>query len=124
MPREGDDRLQSMIPQAPILLHAVRLVHTLVWAFFVAVILAIPVSAWQGRFGLFVLLTGIVLIEVAVLALNGLRCPLTGVAARYTTDRRDNFDIYLPLLVARYNKQIFGSLFLAGVAFGAIRFLL
>ena len=53
---------------------------------------------------------------------NRLRCPLTGVAARYTEDRQDNFDIYLPLWVARYNKQIFGTVYVVGVAFGLWRF--
>ena len=37
-------------------------------------------------------LAGIVLLEVAVLLINGWRCPLTIVAERYTTDRRHNFD--------------------------------
>ena len=110
-----------MTPKTPAGLRAIRLVHTVVWAFFVAVILAIPVAAWQRRFQLFWVLTGIVIVEVLVLALNNLRCPLTGVAARYTEDRRDNFDIYLPLLLARYNKQVFGALFVAGVVFGVIR---
>jgi hypothetical protein len=59
----------------------------------------------------------IVGVEVLVLFLNGLKCPLTGIAARYTEDRRDNFDIYLPLWVARYNKEIFGTLFVAGVVY-------
>jgi hypothetical protein len=35
-------------------------------------------------------------------------------AARYTDDRADNFDIYLPLWLARYNKHVFGFLFVAG----------
>jgi hypothetical protein len=35
-------------------------------------------------------------------------------AARYTDDRADNFDIYLPLWLARYNKHIFGFLFVVG----------
>jgi len=102
-------------------LRLVRLLHTVVWMFFVAVILAIPVAAWERRWERFLLLTGIVMIEVIVLALNRFRCPLTNVAARYTDDRRDNFDIYLPLYLARYNKQIFGTLFLLGVAFGVVR---
>ena len=42
------------------------------------------------------------------------RCPLTGVAAKFTEDRADNFDIYLPIWLARHNKTIFGSLFLIG----------
>jgi len=40
---------------------------------------------------------------------------LTAVAARYTADRRDNFDLYLPQWLARYNKLIFG-LISVGVA--------
>lgn len=111
----------SFRPSAPATLRLVRLVHTVVWAFFVAAILAIPLAAWQGRVRLFWALTAIVLVEVAVLALNGLACPLTAVAARYTDDRRDNFDIYLPLVVARCNKQIFGTLYAAGVAYGVVR---
>jgi hypothetical protein len=53
---------------------------------------------------------------VLVLIANGERCPLTGVAARYTVDRRDNFDIYLPEWLARHNKLIFGSIYLGGIA--------
>lgn len=109
---------------APAALRAVRLAHTIIWAFFVAVILAIPVAAWQRNWKVFLFLTGMVMVEVAVLAANRLRCPLTNVAARYTDDRRDNFDIYLPLFLARYNKQIFGSIFVAGLLFGAWRYLL
>ena len=52
--------------------------------------------------------------EVAILAVNRMRCPLTGVAARYTEDRSDNFDIYLPAWLARHNKLIFGGLFALG----------
>lgn len=102
-------------------LTAIRLLHTVVWAFFVAAIVAIPVAAWHGRFDLFAVFTAIVLVECLVLLLNRLRCPLTGVAARYTEDRQDNFDIYLPLWLARYNKQIFGTLFVLGVGFGLWR---
>lgn len=103
-------------------LRAIRVLHTTVWAFFVAAIVAVPLAAWYRRFDLFVAFTAIVLVEVIVLVFNRLRCPLTGVAARYTDDRQDNFDIYLPLWVARYNKQIFGTLYVVGVVFGLWRF--
>jgi hypothetical protein len=65
------------------------------------------------------LLSALVLFEFecAVLALNRGSCPLTDLAARYTDERRDNFDIYLPLWLARYNKTIFGSLFVVGELF-------
>jgi hypothetical protein len=104
-------------------LRAVRLAHTGVWAFFAGSIVAIPAAAWTRRFDLWLALVGIVMVEVLVLAVNGMKCPLTAVAARYTDDRRDNFDIYLPLFVARYNKQIFGGLYVAGIAYGLARFL-
>lgn len=98
---------------APLIL--VKLLHTVVWAFFGGCVVLIPVAAVGRRFGLALVLIGLVLIEVLVLAANAWRCPLTGVAARYTAQRQDNFDIYLPLWLARYNKQIFGTLYLAGI---------
>ena len=102
-------------------LRAVRWLHTIVWAFFASIVLAIPVVAWQRRFELMLWLVGIVMVEIVVLSVNGMRCPLTAVAARYTDDRRANFDIYLPLLVARHNKVIFGSIFLGGLLLGLVR---
>jgi hypothetical protein len=56
-----------------------------------------------------------------VLILNRWRCPLTSVAARYTDDRRDNFDIYLPEWIARHNQLIFGTLYVAGIIFTLAR---
>jgi hypothetical protein len=32
----------------------------------------------------------------------------------YTAERADNFDIYMPLWLARQNKTIFGALFIGG----------
>jgi hypothetical protein len=104
-------------------LRAVRLAHTVVWAFFAGSILAIPVAAWLQRFDLWLGLVGVVMVEVLILAANGMKCPLTGVAARYTDDRRDNFDICLPLTIARYNKEIFGSLYVAGIVLGVVMWL-
>ena len=95
-------------------LRIVKVVHTIVWAVFAAAILAIPIFAWVDLFQYVVWLTALVLIEIIVLATNRWQCPLTRVAARYTNDRQDNFDIYLPLWLARYNKLIFGPLFVVG----------
>lgn len=102
-------------------LRTIKLVHTMVWAAFAASIVAIPVAAYTGKLFIAWLLIGFVFIEVTVLAANRLRCPLTDLAARYTTDRQDNFDIYLPLYLARHNKMIFGVLYLAGTVFTALR---
>lgn len=102
-------------------LRTIKLLHTAVWAFFVGCIIAIPIFAFLRLYTAAVALIGVVLVEVIVLAANRLRCPLTGVAARYTNDRSDNFDIYLPLWVARHNKVIFGLLFLGGALFTLAR---
>lgn len=94
----------------------VKLVHTAVWMFFVACIVAIPVAAWRGDYAMAATAFVLVCVEVGVLAFNGWACPLTAIAARYTEDRAPNFDIYLPVGLARYNKEIFGPLFVLGSA--------
>jgi hypothetical protein len=104
-------------------LRVIKTVHTIVWAFFVACIAAVPLSAWKGRFGVALLFIGVVTVEVVVIVVNRWQCPLTPLAARYTGDRHANFDIYLPEWLARYNKEIFGSLFALGVVFTLIRWL-
>jgi len=97
-------------------LRLVKMAHTIVWAIFAACIIAIPILAWFGHDRQASLLIMIVLVELLVLLVNHGNCPLTAVAARYTTDRRDNFDIYLPQWLARYNKLIFGTIYFFGVA--------
>lgn len=103
---------------------AVKLVHTLAWAFFAGCILAIPVVSLQGHHAAAAWLVAIVFVEVAVLVLNGWRCPLTALAHRFTDARHDSADIYLPEWLARHNKLIFGTLFCMGMAFALVRWLL
>ena len=98
-------------------LRAIKLVHTLVWAVFAGSIVAIPVCAYRHELALAWGLVGFVALEVAVLVLNRMRCPLTDIAARYTDERQDNFDICLPLWLARHNKRVFGSLYVAAIAY-------
>jgi polyferredoxin len=104
-------------------LRRVKVAHTIAWAFFAGCIVAVPVAAWRGDFRAAFVLIAIVFVEVFVLVANGWRCPLTDVAARYTDDRRDNFDIYLPLWLARHNKLLFGALFAAGLVFTLARWI-
>jgi|SRR5437762_143311 len=102
-----------MMPQNRVpALVAIKLVHTLIWAFFAGAILGLPAAAWAHRFDWAVVLTALVLIECLVLALNRGSCPLNSLAARFTGGRADNFDIYLPNWLARHNKRIFGTLFI------------
>lgn len=102
---------------------AIKLLHTAVWAFMAGCILALPITAFLRRFDWAAMLTTIVIMECMILARNGGRCPLTSVAARFTSERADNFDIYLPLWLARYNQAIFGMLFIVNemIVVGCLR---
>jgi len=74
----------------------------------------LPLAGLKRRFDWALALTAVVLLECVILMANRGSCPLTGMAAKFTEDRADNFDIYLPVWLARHNKTIFGSLLLAG----------
>jgi hypothetical protein len=113
------DHLRTL--PAPTALVVVKLAHTVVWALFAGCIVALPVASWFGEHRLAGWLAVIVAGEVAVLLFNRWRCPLTSVAARYTSDRRPNFDIYLPEWLAEHNKLIFGALYVAGLVFAFAR---
>jgi hypothetical protein len=101
-------------------LRNVKLLHTVIWAFFAGCIVALPVVATARQFRFALLLIFVIGVEVLVLLANRLKCPLTGVAEGYTEERQDNFDIYLPLWLARYNKHIFGVLYVLGVIYTAL----
>ena len=105
------------------MLTLIKTLHTVVWALFVACILGIFAAAHAGRLGVALVLIAVVMGEVAVLAVNRMRCPLTGVAARYTENRAENFDIYLPRWLAKHNKSVFGTLYVAGMAYALFQWL-
>jgi hypothetical protein len=92
-------------------LTVIRMLHTTIWGFFASSIVAIPIATLRGELDAALWMSLFVWGEVGVLLLNRMRCPLTIVAARYTDDRADNFDIYLPRWLARHNQLIFGTLF-------------
>jgi hypothetical protein len=94
-----------------VVLVLIKLVHTAVWAVFAGAILVLPWFIVRRRWRWVGWLLALVAVECVVVAVNGMRCPLTDVAAGYTTDRVDNFDIYLPVWLARRNKVIFGTMY-------------
>ncbi|XOV95330.1 MAG: hypothetical protein ACFHWX_05760 [Bacteroidota bacterium] len=94
----------------------VKLIHTIIWAFFVAVIFYILYAGitdqvtqltWIG--------VGLVLGEGIVLLIFRMFCPLTLIARKYSDSDQDNFDIFLPNWLARYNKLIFTSIYIVGL---------
>lgn len=100
----------------------VKLLHTFIWVVFASLVFYILYAGLAGRITPFVYVAiGAVLLETAVLLIFRWRCPLTLVARRYSASEKDNFDIYLPEWLARHNKTIFGTLFVAGLLLVAWR---
>lgn len=89
----------------------IKIIHTLVWFFFNVVIFYMLYAVlidrldkwlWIG-YALFIL-EGITLLYFKFF------CPLTIIARKYSDSPKDNFDIYLPNWLARYNKLIYTSI--------------
>lgn len=94
----------------------IKIIHTIIWAIMVAAILYILYCGLTNQFNLLLWVSiGLIFLEGLVLLLNKWSCPLTSIAARYTPNRKDNFDIYLPIFLAKYTKTIFSTLFVIGL---------
>ena len=94
----------------------IKMIHTLVWAVMASAVFYVFYAGITKTFGLTLWLSiGLIIIETAVLLINKWRCPLTPIAMKFTSDRRENFDIYLPEWLAKHNKLIFSMIFLAGL---------
>ena len=95
----------------------IKTIHTLIWAVFVSIIGYVLWSGLTGNITVYSwLAAGTVILEGGTLALFKGKCPLTVIAERYTKPVNDNFDIYLPNWLARYNKLIFTTIYCAGLA--------
>ena len=94
----------------------IKIVHTIVWVFFVFAIFFVVYSGVTNQIGLVTwICIALVIGEGLILLLFKMFCPLTIMARKYSDSDRDNFDIYLPNWLAKYNKLIFTSIFLVGL---------
>jgi len=99
----------------PKMLLLIKTLHSLIWVFFVSVILYINYCSVTGRITVFTWIAiSFVILEGAVLLIFKNQCPLTIIARKYSNSTRDNFDIFLPNWLAKYNKLIFTTIFLLG----------
>ncbi|WP_067029823.1 hypothetical protein [Allomuricauda sp. CP2A] len=100
----------------------IKLVHTLIWAFFVVVIFYVLFSGITGNINTYTWV-GIALVigEGLVLLIFKMFCPLTLMARKYSDSTKDNFDIFLPNGLAKNNKLIFTSIFLIGFVLVLVR---
>jgi len=97
-------------------LFVIKLIHTLIWGFFVAVIFYVVYAGLLDRITIYTWIgIGLVIAEGIILLLFKRSCPLTIIARNYSDSQEDNFDIFLPNWLAKYNKLIFTSIFLFGL---------
>jgi hypothetical protein len=61
--------------------------------------------------------------EGIVLLVSGNVCPITTVARNYSDSTKENFDIYLPNWLAKYNKEIYSVIVGVGVVILIFRLL-
>ncbi len=91
----------------------IKLIHTLIWLFFNAVIFYLYYAVIANKIDKWVwICIGLILLEGLVLLIFNKLCPVTIVARRYSNSDKNNFDIFLPEWLAKYNKQIYTSLFI------------
>ena len=91
----------------------IKSVHTLVWLFFNAVIFFLFYAVVTNKIDKWVWIgIGLFALEGIVLVLCKMVCPLTIIARKYSNSVKENFDIFLPNWLAKYNKLVY-SIFLA-----------
>jgi len=89
----------------------IKVVHTIVWLFFNAVIFYMLYAAIANKIDIWLWACyGLIVLEGLVLLIFKFYCPLTVWARKYSHSTRENFDIYLPNWLAKYNKQIYTSI--------------
>ena len=101
---------------------AIKLVHTLIWAFFVVVIFYVLYSGIYDKVTTYTWIgIGLVILEGLVLLVYKMFCPLTLVARKYSDSEKDNFDIFLPNWLAKHNKLIFTTIYVLALLLVLIR---
>ena len=89
----------------------VKVIHTLIWIFFNVVIFYLLYAVIQNRIDKWIWIgLGLFLFEAIVLLIFHMSCPLTIIARKYSSSTKDNFDIYLPNWLAKYNKQLYSAI--------------
>ncbi len=95
-------------------LTVIKTIHTIIWLFMNMVIFYLLYAVISNKIDKWIgICIGIVLLEGLVLLRYKGLCPLTVMARKYSDSSKANFDIYLPEWLARYNKLIYTTLFVA-----------
>lgn len=92
-------------------LRLIKILHTAIWVFFNVVLVYLYFAVITDQIGiLFWLGIFAFAAEFVILLYYKWNCPLTFWARKYSDSKKDNFDIYLPNLIAKHNKTIYSIL--------------
>jgi len=95
----------------------IKLTHTIIWIFFNVVIFYLLYAVIVDKIDKWIWIgLGLFLLEGIILIVFKMKCPLTVIARQYSDSAKENFDIYLPNWLAKYNKLIYTSILLIIVA--------
>lgn len=94
----------------------VKILHTTIWVFFNVVIFYLLYAVIVNRIDIWVwICIGLRGLEGLTLLIFKSICPVTLMARKYSDSENDNFDIYLPNWLAKYNKIIYTSIVLVAI---------
>ena len=90
----------------------VKTLHTVVWLFFNVVLFYMAYAVIENIIDEWIWIgIGLIVLEGIILLIFNKMCPLTVIAQKYSDSTEDNFDIYLPNWLAKYNKLIYTTFF-------------
>ena len=93
-----------------------RSLHTIIWVFYNIVIFYLLYAVIVNKIDRWVwICLGLIVLEGLILLVFKSFCPITVVARKYSDSEKDNFDIYLPNWLAKYNKRIYTSIVMIAV---------
>lgn len=94
----------------------VKLVHTIIWLFYVLIICYILYAGIYNKINIYTWIAiSLVIIEGIILTIFKGKCPFTILGYKYTNNSEIGFDIFLPKWLAKNNKVIFTIIFVIGI---------
>jgi hypothetical protein len=103
-------------------LAVVRGVHTLIYVVMSASVFVMLYAGMSGASGAWLWpALALVAIESVVFVGNGLRCPFTALARRYSGEENPVSDTFFPERMTRHTFAVFGPMILIGLAFLVVR---
>lgn len=103
-------------------LKLIKILHTTIWVFFNVVIFYLLYAVIANKIDKWVwICIGLILLEGIILIIFKSICPVTLLARKYSDSTKENFDIYLPNWLAKYNKLIYSTIVLVALCILAYR---